>query len=942
MLDGIFVPVHHVRLERPTVGSGHSKQLEARPTAQNGIAGAALILIGLGCILSGSCGGPKVQLGPFCFGHVHMGGEPSKDVQERVARQEEKLKQDFELSKEALRELDQQTRVPHLLLEIRSMGFVEIQGKDTGGIYQRLDQWLKEHWKMQEKQEDLIQVCKEEADCGCCGYSTTTKVCKMEEHHRLCDKSYTMGPMRPSGIPARRHEVYKARDDGESFDCLDRENNMGKLTMQLAHFMTQECGWTLQVCDAANLGRCGNIREQQMKFKAPHPLSMIAPLVMIELHLGFPDPLGIRETKSNIYVNGVDSDGVFEKLRSFFRTAWVAKEKDADPSYCNMKFETHTLQTRGVQGENNMGQKAMQVVDFMVKKCQWSLVSRSNGNFGKNGEMRESQMVFRKDEFIQHGSDHIMVEFRTVGYVEITGLHDAEDLKPHLAEYFERQKCKKYSSYPSESFCDLKYKVPSGFFVGARATLNLGKLTMSLADFLGSQGWALALSNGSQGEHQVTFTRSSEKASAPLLMIEFRTIPFSGLDSAPKWHSAVQISGPDTNGVYGHLDRFIRKYMQGREETHPGSYCDKLYMCNAFRLKPASLDEFQMGMVNGESDLGKWAMRFCDFMVDHVGAWDLVTCNSDNKMDVGSNVTAREMQMIFRHRPGGRQVFMSVGQVEPLGRPPLEPPPYWHEGCLTGEVGQKLMPGTQEELQWMQELLDKTFKNKVTRDRKDGHALADRFVAVQCIRSEHPAIWDRFAERRQLLSRAGGSEDFILPKTMAASAGLAQRCVEVSRGNPSNEAYLLHGTNPTSAVAILSNSFTVDFAGKSAGTMFGPGIYLAESSTKADEYAQDDATGDYAGLYAVLVCRALLGKPYVTQEPGDFREQVLSGEFGHVLGDREKAVGTFREFIFFHAAAVYPEYAVFYRREKDGRVMARPESEMAPRPMEMEGWGGSA
>ena len=27
----------------------------------------------------------------------------------------------------------------------------------------------------------------------------------------------------------------------------------------------------------------GEIREQQMKFKAPHPLNMIAPLVMIEL-----------------------------------------------------------------------------------------------------------------------------------------------------------------------------------------------------------------------------------------------------------------------------------------------------------------------------------------------------------------------------------------------------------------------------------------------------------------------------------------------------------------------------------------------------------------------------------------------------------------------------------------------------------------------------------
>ena len=35
---------------------------------------------------------------------------------------------------------------------------------------------------------------------------------------------------------------------------------------------------------------------------------------------------------------------------------------------------------------------------------------------------------------------------------------------------------------------------------------------------------------------------------------------------------------------------------------------------------------------------------------------------------------------------------------------------------------------------------------------------------------------------------------------------------------------------------------------------------------------------------------------------GSVSGQVLSGEYGHVLGDREKAVGTFREFIFFHEA----------------------------------------
>eukprot|EP00971_Amphidinium_carterae_P198165 3932860-Amphidinium_carterae.1 len=141
----------------------------------------------------------------------------------------------------------------------------------------------------------------------------------------------------------------------------------------------------------------------------------------------------------------------------------------------------------------------------------------------------------------------------------------------------------------------------------------------------------------------------------------------------------------------------------------------------------------------------------------------------------------------------------------------------------------------------MQEILDKTFKQKVTRDRKDGQPLADRFVAVQCIRSEHPALWDKFAEHRKKVVQScrgdpSASSKFTVPKTSACEA-LAGRCVHAEFGNPANQAYLLHGTNPTAAVEILDSSFHVDFA---------------ESSTKADEYARDDVGGEYDGLYAVL------------------------------------------------------------------------------------------
>ena len=287
--------------------------------------------------------------------------------------------------------------------------------------------------------------------------------------------------------------------------------------------------------------------------------------------------------------------------------------------------------------------------------------------------------------------------------------------------------------------------------------------------------------------------------------------------------------------MYDKLHHFITEYMDGQMcETPPN--CDRLYQFDGFRMYPAKIGEEGRyeGLMNGESNIGQWTMRMCDYMVDQVAEWDLIVCNSDNlsqnfQHGSGDNkyfigVTAREMQMVFRHRPGGRAVFMAAGQVKELGHPPLQPPPYWtEEGCIAGTLGQKLVPGSAEELAWMQEILDKTFKNKVTRDRKDGQPLADRFRAVQCIRSEQPALWNRFAERRREVAESckatmGVFESFATPKTMEACEALSQRCTHASVGNPANQAYLLHGTNPTSAVAILSSSFTVNLAGKSAGT----------------------------------------------------------------------------------------------------------------------------
>ena len=100
---------------------------------------------------------------------------------------------------------------------------------------------------------------------------------------------------------------------------------------------------------------------------------------------------------------------------------------------------------------------------------------------------------------------------------------------------------------------------------------------------------------------------------------------------------------------------------------------------------------------------------------------------------------------------------------------------------------------------------------------------------------------------------------------------------------------------------------------------------MAESCTKADEYSHNDAVASRHGItrgpgdprpapplgvdageiYGLLVCRACLGRTLVDDEiyiSDEWRRdrdgRMKSGHFDSFCGDRWRAVGTFREFIF--------------------------------------------
>merc|ERR1719399_2116581 len=151
-----------------------------------------------------------------------------------------------------------------------------------------------------------------------------------------------------------------------------------------------------------------------------------------------------------------------------------------------------------------------------------------------------------------------------------------------------------------------------------------------------------------------------------------------------------------------------------------------------------------------------------------------------------------------------------------------------------------------------------------------------------------------------------------------------------SRREDINEFFLFHGTRPAAAQNICKSDFRVDLSGSNKGSLYGPGIYFAESSAKADEYASDDQDGLYKGLFAMLLCRVTLGNPFVTTDVtpdvAALQEKLQADDHHSILGDREAARGTFREFVVQDPRLAYPAYVIIYRRkEDDGGAMRRPD-----------------
>jgi len=127
---------------------------------------------------------------------------------------------------------------------------------------------------------------------------------------------------------------------------------------------------------------------------------------------------------------------------------------------------------------------------------------------------------------------------------------------------------------------------------------------------------------------------------------------------------------------------------------------------------------------------------------------------------------------------------------------------------------------------------------------------------------------------------------------------------------------LWHGCSLEGAKGISKDGFDISRCGSGAGSMYGAGFYLAECTSKSDEYAKDSEDG----VCCLLLVRAVLGEVLHMTAGGAAVHAMIdaalkSGSYDSILGNREASVGTYKEFVVYQEPQCYPEYVIRYKRK---------------------------
>jgi hypothetical protein len=133
------------------------------------------------------------------------------------------------------------------------------------------------------------------------------------------------------------------------------------------------------------------------------------------------------------------------------------------------------------------------------------------------------------------------------------------------------------------------------------------------------------------------------------------------------------------------------------------------------------------------------------------------------------------------------------------------------------------------------------------------------YAVRRVIRVENSGKWGRYIAKRDAILKQRSDEEVWKFKPPVLTSGITGKHAETfgQLNDDYNEVYLWHGTPARTALSIANEDFNINLAGSTHGSMYGRGVYFAESCTKADEYSQDEP-GYYEGMFALVLCRVCM------------------------------------------------------------------------------------
>lgn len=353
---------------------------------------------------------------------------------------------------------------------------------------------------------------------------------------------------------------------------------------------------------------------------------------------------------------------------------------------------------------------------------------------------------------------------------------------------------------------------------------------------------------------------------------------------------------------------------------------------------PLGLDDLLVNY-DDESDASHCTVLGCrcvKFTLGRCGHTLEDPAKEDDSVNVSPTSTSYSQACCCGH---GRDLHSSASTCSRAAT--FEYPQCWTSEAKVDGTCNKFVPVESALFGKFQALLDATYSDVTTRDRAKNAGgsweVPRCFILASALRNEHSRSWRRYTIRKAELQK----ERSLAQQNPKAAAELPEFRVyddvwttrawsslsDADKLNPEvNEWYLFHGTTAACAREICQADFKFNLAGRGTGALYGPGCYFAESITKADEYTKEEEDGSRT----VLLCRALGGRVRYRDERRPNASQLTSdcveGRYDCIIGDRQKRVGTYREFVFFDTENIYPEYVLRYHRGELFRSSSYPKN----------------